>query len=253
MPQPASARRQYIWSVALSTRAVREAQKARKSGSRAVAQVVIAHQATAAFQAPAAVAQMLAEQRIEESAQALLVSPAFTTEIATLEKMLEETTLEFEFNRLVESLVQDAGRAAEQAATAVTPNVGFVRFLSPPSCSRCAVLAGRVYRYSQGFLRHPGCDCIMVPTTLANPAFVVDPVELMREGQVTGLSKADQKAIGDGADFGKVVNVRRRAAGLTEAGEILTRAGRPTPAAIYKAATSRDNAIERLTAAGYVR
>jgi hypothetical protein len=55
------------------------------------------------------------------------------------------------------------------------------------------VLAGRVYRYSSGFLRHPNCDCTMIPTSLANPAFVHDPVDLMREGQVTGLSKADRR------------------------------------------------------------
>lgn len=196
---------------------------------------------------------MLAEQGIEEAAEALLTSAAFITEVSNLEAMLETVSLDWEFDRLVESLVQDAGRAAEQVATVVTPRVGFVRFLSPPSCSRCAVLAGQVYRWSEGFKRHPGCDCTMVPTTLANPAYVHDPVELMREGLVRGLSKADQKAIDDGADFNQVVNVRRKAAGLTDAGEVLTRAGRPTPAAIYRAATSREDAIQRLIKAGYVR
>lgn len=250
--QPPSARKQYVWSAGLSARAVREASKVRKSAS-AVARVVITHQATAAYQAPVAVAEMLAEQHVDEAVQGLLNTLAFTTEAADIQAMLDKVEADFQFDRLVESLVQDAGRAAEQVATTITPKVGFVRFLSPPSCSRCAVLAGRVYRYSEGFLRHPGCDCIMVPTSLANPAFVHDPVDLMREGQVTGLSKADQKAINDGADFGQVVNVRRKAAGLNVAGEVLGRVGRPTPAAIYAAATSRDDAIQRLIAAGYVR
>src|SRR5690348_18342012 len=35
--------------------------------------------------------------------------------------------------------------------------------LNPPSCQRCAILAGRWYRWSQGFLRHPRCDCVNLP------------------------------------------------------------------------------------------
>jgi len=252
-PQLQSARSNYLWSSALAERAVRQAHKAESAGSNAVAGVIVAHQATAAFHAPSAVSQMLAEQGVEEAAQALLNSSAFTTQVSTLEAMLDAVTVQFEFDRLVQSMVQDAARSAEQVATAVTPKVGFVRFLSPPSCSRCAVLAGRVYRYSQGFLRHPGCDCTMVPTSLANPAYVHDPVDLMRQGLVTGLSKADRKAIGDGANFGQVVNVRSRTAGLATPGRVLERAGRPTPEAIYAAATSRDDAVQRLIAAGYVR
>ena len=93
----------------------------------------------------------------------------------------------------------------------------------------------------------------MVPTTLANDRYVHDPVELMREGKVTGLSKADQKAINDGADFNKVVNVRLQSGGVRSSGRVLSRRGRPTPEAIYQQATSRDDAIERLIAAGYVR
>lgn len=253
MPQPRSARKHFLWSAALAQRAVREAKRVSNRGAGAVASVVVAHQATAAFQAQPAVAQMLSEQAIDEAAEALLNSLAFTTTVDTFTQMLEGVSADYEFERLVASLVQDAGRAAEQVATAVRPTVGYVRYLSPPSCSRCAVLAGRVYRYSSSFLRHPGCDCTMIPTTLANPAFVHDPVDLMRQGLVTGLSKADQKAIADGADFGQVVNVRLRKAGLGVPGRVLVRAGRPTPEGIYRDATSRDDAIERLIAAGYVR
>lgn len=196
---------------------------------------------------------MLAEQSIEEAAEALLNSLAFTTTVDTFTAMVEQVETDFEFDRLVASLVQDAGRAAESVATAVTPQVGFVRYLSPPSCSRCAVLAGRVYRYSEGFLRHPQCDCTMIPTTLANPAFHHDPVDLLESGQVSGLSKADRQAIADGADFGQIVNLRLRSAGLHQPGKVLNRAGRPTPEGIYASATSRDDAIARLTSAGYVR
>jgi hypothetical protein len=81
-----------------------------------------------------------------------------------------------------------------------------------------------------------------------------DPVELARAGQVTGLSKADRQAILDGADFGKVVNVRARAAGLKESGVVLLRAGRMTPEAIYRVADGdRTRALDLLAKHGYVR
>lgn len=253
MPVPTSARRHYRWSELLAIRAVREARKQRSKGVGAVATVVALHQATAARQAAPAVGSMLDEQAIDEAAQAILNALAFVTLPDEVALRLEQTRIEHEFDRLVAGLVQEAGRSAEQVAVTVRPRIGYVRYLSPPSCSRCTILAGRVYRYSEGFLRHPGCDCIHVPTTLANPAFVYDPLQLARDGLVTGLSKADRKALEDGADMAQIVNVRSRRAGLSDPSGALVRAGRPTPAGIYAAATSREDAIERLIAAGYIR
>lgn len=253
MPVPTSARRHYLWSERLAIRAVREAKKQRPKGAAAVASVVALHQATAARQAPTAVTSMLSEQGIENAADALLNSLAFVTLTNQVEAMVERAALDYEFDRLVAGLVQEAGRGAEQVALTVIPRVGYVRYLNPPSCSRCAILAGRVYRYSEGFLRHPGCDCIHVPTSVANPAFVHDPVDLARQGLVTGLSKADRRALADGADMSRVVNVKSRRAGLSTPDGALIRGGRPTPAGIYAAASSREDAIERLIAAGYIR
>ncbi len=251
MPAPLSARRHYRFSSGLAQRAVREAQNARNAAQ--VARVVGLHQIAAAKQADPAVARMLLEQGSAPSPQALVNPLAFTTSAETLNAMLEQVEVDWQFNRLIASLVQEAGRAAEGVAAASRPRVGHVRYLSPPSCSRCAVLAGRIYRWSDGFKRHPGCDCTMIPTTLASPDFVHDPVSLMRQGLVTGLSKADQQAIADGADFNQVVNVRNSKAGLTTAGRVLARRGRPTPEGIYAAATSREDALQRLIAAGYAR
>lgn len=253
MPVPTSARRHYRWSALLATRAVREARTARPRGTAAVVSVIALHQATAARQAVPAVDSMLTEQAIDEATDALLNALAFVTLPDQIEARLEQVDLDHEFERLVAGLVQDAGRAAEQVAITVRPRIGWVRYLNPPSCSRCAILAGRVYRYSEGFLRHPGCDCIHVPTMLANPAFVHDPVELARDGLVTGLSKADRKALDDGADLAQIVNVRSKRAGLSGPDGALIRGGRPTPAGIYATATSREDAIERLIAAGYIR
>lgn len=253
MPVPTSARKHYRWSALLAARAVRESRKVRAKGPGAVASVVAVHQATAARRAVPAVDLMLTEQAIDEATEALLNALAFVTLPDQVALRLEAVNLDHEFDRLVAGLVQDAARAAEQVAITVRPRIGFVRYLNPPSCSRCAILAGRVYRYSEGFLRHPGCDCIHVPTTLANPAFVHDPVELARQGLVTGLSKADRRALDDGADLARVVNVKSRRAGLSGPDGALIRGGRPTPAGIYAAASSREDAIERLIAAGYIR
>lgn len=250
-----SARRRHRLSALAARRGVREARKVREGGLAPVAGVVVAHQMAQARMGQTAVAEMLAEQGIRAAADALLNLPAFTTSQRALGGMLEQIPedTDFEFDRLVESLIQDAGRAAESVATAVREDVGWVRQLTPPSCSRCVVLAGRVYRWSDGFLRHPGDDCTTVPVRDGDETFTVDPLELYRQGEVRGLSKADALALEDGADFNQVVNVRGQKAGLREAGEVLSRAGRPTPAGIYKAAGGdRDKALALLAQHRYI-
>lgn len=247
---PRSAHSHYLLSALVAQRAVAAARRARPRGFVAVARAIATHQVTQATLSERAVAEMLTEQGIDVEADAILNSLIFTTEAPMLEDMLDSAG-DSGFGRLVESLVQDAGRAAESVATAVRPNIYHVRYLTPPSCARCAVLAGRVYRYSEGFLRHPNCDCVMIPTTVAAP-FAQDPESMFEQGNVTGLSKADQRAIRDGADIRQVVNVRRRAAGLTESGRVLARAGRPTPEGIYRMASDRDQAVELLAQFGYV-
>ena len=213
----------------------------------------MAHQIAQARTSQAAVAEMLAEQAVDVAADALLNIPSFTTEPSTIGRMLGPIDSQAEFDRLVESLVQDAARAAESVAATVRPDVWHVRYVSLPCCARCAILAGRAYRWSDGFERHPNCDCSMIPTT--DPSeFVQDPDELVRAGHVRGLSKADMQALGDGADLGQVVNVRLRKAGLLEAGHALTRGGRPTPAGIYRLANGdRDKALSLLKQHGYIR
>jgi hypothetical protein len=217
----------------------------------AVVGTVLSHQAAQAVMSQTAIADMLAEQGIDAAAEALLNSVAFTTATENLLAMIDAAG-EAGFDRLVESVVQDAGRAAESVASTVRPNIWHVRYLSPPSCGRCAVLAGRIYRYSEGFQRHPNCDCTMIPTTLANPAFVHDPADLVRDGQVAGLSKADLRALADGADLGQVVNVRLRKAGLQQSGRVLARRGRLTPEGIYASTNTREEAVAALKAAGYI-
>lgn len=213
----------------------------------------MANQVAQAVAAERAVGEMLTEQAIEAAADAMLNAVAFTTEVDRLLAAIEQAATDYQFDRLIESQVQDAGRAAQQVAVTVRADVGWVRHLTLPSCSRCAVLAGRVYRFSEGFQRHPNCDCTMIPVTVASPDYTYDIGELVESGQVTGLSKADRRALRDGADFGQVVNVRLRAAGLRESGQVVNRRGRLTPAAIYRATTTRDEALALLEQQGYLR
>lgn len=161
-------------------------------------------------------------------------------------------------SRAVQTQVSDAGRAAAGVAIVSRRQVsGYVRMVNPPCCSRCAVLAGRFYRYSAGFLRHPRCDCTHIPATEDVAGDLrTDPAALLREGQITGLSKADAQALDDGADFGRVVNAHR---GVYVAGgrKFTTAAAGKTPRLmpeqIYRDATDRADAIRLLHRHGYLR
>lgn len=135
--------------------------------------------------------------------------------------------------RIVSTQVQDAGRVATGVGiTADRAVIGYVRVLSPPSCSRCAALAGRLYRWNAGFQRHPHCDCVHQPTTRRewdrHQTDVTDSPEryfrsLSRSEQDRIFTRAGAQAIRDGADVAQVVNARRGAAGLSSAGGRLTR------------------------------
>lgn len=118
---------------------------------------------------------------------------------------------------LVRTQVADAGRMAVQAAMADDETVrGYVRQVHLPACARCIILAGRFYRYSAGFQRHPGCDCTMVPARGEQWVESQDPAELiaaMREQHPAklhqSLSEGDLKALDEGADLNQVVNAHR--------------------------------------------
>jgi hypothetical protein len=154
---------------------------------------------------------------------------------------------------------QDAGRGADQLVmTTHRVFMGYVRFLQLPSCARCVILAGRTYRWSSGFQRHPLCDCLHVPTLVASgpeahkTLAAANPEEAVRQGMVRGLTKADQKALADGADLGSLVNLKR--SGLSIAGDGTRRRGkRLTPESIYRQAGSdREKALTLLKRNGYL-
>lgn len=114
-------------------------------------------------------------------------------------------------DRMVLSEITNAGRDAAGVEIAAEPLwTNYVRVLRPPSCPRCAILAGRIYRDNEGFLRHPECDCEHWPVTSWEEAhdegLVFSAQDAFNKGQIRGLSQADARAIRDGADISQVVN-----------------------------------------------
>jgi hypothetical protein len=170
--------------------------------------------------------------------------------------------------QIVHTQIGDAARVSAGVDIATRPRVGWVRMVNPPTCSRCLVLAGRFYRWSSGFDRHPRDDCISVPTTQANArreGFVDDPQKylesLSRDEQDRMLGKAGAQAVRDGADLNQVVNARRGMETASVGGRnVLTttvnaRKGqvRVMPETIYREATSRADALRLLQLHGFIR
>lgn len=212
-----SAVRHYRVSAALARQAAIEALKFGTLDLAASANVLVAFQVAQVMLAERGIDQMLTEQNTDADAVATLSPLAFTTPPDTFEAMATTVDEDWQFKQLVASLVQQAGRTAESVAITARPRVGWTRFLTPPSCSRCAILGGRFYRWSEGFKRHPGCDCTHLPTTANDAhAFINDPLDMVEKGQVTGLSKAETQAVRDGADINQIVNSHRGGLQTTE-------------------------------------
>ena len=173
--------------------------------------------------------------------------------------------------RNISTTLADTARTASGIDIAVRPQVGYVRMLNPPSCSRCTVLAGRYYKWNAGFQRHPKCDCIHQPSKGMDAArsegLISDPYEyfngLSEAEQDKAFTKAGAQAIRDGADISQVVNSRRGMA--TAQGKLITREGtskrgyygagrapRLMPETIYQVAGSREEALRMLKQYGYI-
>jgi hypothetical protein len=195
----------------------------------------------------------------------------------------DATAFMADLERLLLSEIADAGRTASQVEFVARPDwTNYVRMLNPPSCPRCAILAGRIYRDIDAFDRHPGCNCVMIPVQdwqTAHDAGLASSFEdAFKRGDVHGLSKADAQAIADGATPHEVVNATRGlgAPGITAAlrTEVFgrkvkattegttkravwrkanpTRLVRLRPESIYEFAKDRGDAIRLLKLYGYI-
>lgn len=180
-----------------------------------------------------------------------------------------------DLEQLLISEIQDAGRTASQVEFTSRPEwQNYVRMLNPPSCARCTILAGRIYRDLEAFQRHPLCDCVMVPVQNWQDAhdngLVSSPRDAFERGDVRGLSQADAQAVADGADLGRVVNATRGIVRVDTFGRRVkattegttkrsawrkanpTRLVRLRPESIYQFAKDREDAIRLLKLYGYI-
>lgn len=237
--------------------------------ARALTATIATLQAQAARESMRAVETMLAEQDIDAPAEAEVAPSGFAgvaSDGRPLGTLLEQADSSLALETMTITQVADVGRIAAGVATTVRPRVqGYIRTVGPSCCSRCAVLAGRFYRWSSDFKRHPRCRCTMTPTDRAPAADLIeDPASLFRQGRITDLSQAQRDAIVDGADISRVVNATTRKGAVYSAGgvrmtrEAVTRRGtgrrvRLTPESIYQLASDRAEAIRLLGVHGYIR
>ena len=104
--------------------------------------------------------------------------------------------------------IPDVTRTAAAAAAAVKGTYEYIRVVGPFCCSRCAILAGRLY-HTSGFERHPSCHCEMLPVAEADSADVPSPMDLYRQGRITDLTVAEKQALDMGANISQVVNAKK--------------------------------------------
>lgn len=237
-PTQQQARSHYAQQAAISAAAASAASRLLPEAPDQIPRVIASYQTAAASFAVKTVAEWSESAPVTRvAAFSGVTSEGFPLDVALaplIDELLRqaEADAEVEMHRLeraVASQVADAGRSASQVEFVAKPLwTNYVRLLSPPSCGRCAVLAGRIYRDLDGFARHPGCDCVMVPVENWEAAHDAGLVSSFDPKQVTGLSKADRRAIADGADPGKVVNARRGTSvpGVAAAKQVQIRSGR---------------------------
>ncbi|MEF2979095.1 hypothetical protein [Subtercola sp. YIM 133946] len=176
---------------------------------------------------------------------------------ATLDAALQQGRNEVV--KLALTTVSDANRESIGTAMGVRPAVeGWVRMLNPPSCGRCVILAGKFFRWNQGFQRHPRCDCRHIPSSEALAGdFTTDPYQYFKSlggaEQEKLFGRVEARAINDGADIYRVMNTKAR--GLATGGQQARKYGTPsrlTVDQIYRQAGHRTNAIRMMTEEGYV-
>lgn len=114
------------------------------------------------------------------------------------------------------TVLSDTARSVEQVGIKARRIGGYVRMLNPPSCGPCIILAGRKYRSSEAFDRHPGCDCAHIPAAenvagdlLTDPHAYLDDLDEKALAKALG-SKANAQAWRDGADVNQLVNAYRK-------------------------------------------
>lgn len=147
----------------------------------------------------------------------LLFMPAITTATALAQGLAPDAAMTRGLNQmayLVATQITDTARTATSVAMTAHPRcVSYVRVVKLPACGRCIILAGRQYTYSEGFKRHPKCDCGMEPMSDAEWREAPSPESLVAqmspEERHKRFGAAGVEALNNGADLAQIVNARR--------------------------------------------
>lgn len=159
-------------------------------------------------------------------------------------------------NMALGTVLADTHRSVEQVGMMARRINRYVRQLVPPSCARCVILAGRIYKAATAFDRHPGCDCTHIPADenvagdlTTDPTVYFDSLsddELARALN----SKANAQAYRDGADANQLVNAYRK--GSVQKAQLygkrelsFTTEGRTRRGLGYKAMAERHSAFRK--------
>lgn len=157
----------------------------------------------------------------------LLLSPAFTAIEALKRGATVPRALAFggsHAQMIASTQVGDAYRVASSIVSTTRRVSRYARAITPPSCSRCIILAGSDRSWKTDFKRHPRCNCISVPLVgdpredlITDPKAYFDSLSKAEQDRI--FTQAGAQAIRDGADMARVVNARRKAAGMSGAAE----------------------------------
>lgn len=156
------------------------------------------------------------------------------------------------------TVMADTGRSVVGADIISRPAVGgYVRMLNAPSCPRCIILAGKWFRWNEGFLRHPRCDCRHIPAAEDTAgSLTTDPYEYFRSlsnaEQEKLFGRSEARAIREGGDIFRIVNTKNRGLATAKAAKRYGTPSRMTVDDIYRTAGTRTNAIAMLEREGYI-
>lgn len=195
------------------------------------------------------------------SLDTLYDQPLIWTRTAVKEGLTADAALARAGNMLTAltlTVMADTRRSVYAADIGQRPALtGYVRMLNPPSCDRCVILAGKWYRWNEGFRRHPRCDCQHIPASedIAGD-HRTDPYEyfnsLTSQQQERTFGRSEARAIREGADIYRVSNVRMRGLATPSGARRFGAPSRLTVDDIFRNAGTRTRAIRMLEQEGYI-
>ena len=192
----------------------------------------------------------------------LLDQPLITARTRIAEGIAPVGALEMagrQMTAIMLTVMADTRRAVYEADMVSRPTItGYVRMLNPPSCARCAILAGKWFRWNQGFQRHPRCDCQHIPAAeniagdlRTDPYAYFDSLTPAEQNRV--FTKNGARAIRDGADIYRVENIRMRGLATARGSRKYGTPSKLTLDDIYRiAGNDRAAAIALLRSEGYI-